>query len=52
MLDNEILTSEQVYAIKAAEDIDAVTVYRNGNKFRVLNNNEYGGIIGLFSKVN
>jgi len=51
ILDNKIITREQAYAIDAAKDIQTATVYKNSNKFLVMNNEEFDGIIVLVSKV-
>ena len=51
ILDNIIITKEQAYAIDAGKDIQTVTVYKNSNKFLVMNNEEFDGIIVLVSKV-
>ena len=51
ILDNKIITREQAYAIDAGKDIQTATVYKNSNKFLVMNNEEFDGIIVLVSKV-
>ena len=51
ILDNKIITKEQAYAIDAGKDIQTATVYKNSNKFLVMNNEEFDGIIVLVSKV-
>ena len=51
ILDNKIITREQAYAIDAGKDIQTATVYKNSNKFLVMNDEEFDGIIVLVSKV-
>lgn len=51
ILDNKIITKEQAHAIDAGKDIQTATVYKNSNKFVVMNNEEFDGIIVLVSKV-
>lgn len=50
ILDNKIITREQAYEIDAGKDIQTATVYKNSNKFLVLDNEEFDGIIVLVSK--
>lgn len=51
ILDNKIITKEEAYSIDAGKDIQTATVYKNSNKFLVLHNEEFDGIIVLVSKV-
>lgn len=51
ILDNKVITREQAYAIDAGKDIQTATVYKNSNKFVVMNNEKFDGIIVLVSKV-
>ncbi len=51
ILDNKIISKEDAYAIDFSNDIQTVTVLKNSNKFIVLNNEEFEGIMILVSKV-
>ena len=51
VLDNKIISKEDAYAINAAKHIETIIVYKNANKFRLFNGDEYDGILVFTSKV-
>ena len=50
ILDNKIITKEQAYALNPSEEVQEITVYKNGVKFLLFNNEEYDGIMVMTSK--